>query len=299
MTKPVAGSRRSRSRSKPPAISASPSPPLQRTPSLEQLSSPTELDDLKFLWRGRGGEEVVLKKADAMDTASIPCSILTACCVAALLDLRTGDFGSHAQPLALHVYAILFSLTSALGFNSLLLFTMVSAKIKRLTGRSLYRFGDRNDNMVVIKAFHGVKWEKKKKDCLVKDDIHRHSPDVVRFSAREWYYHCHHTKSSWLLRFCCPANASSFSFHSFWCECVFFSIGLAIKVFFTLSSLRPEGVTQGGSTGTQAAALSVDTTLSGYMDSTLTGYICAFLLIAGFMVPLGIAAKNGAMNELA
>ena len=218
-----------------------------------------------------------MKKAEANDVLLIPGSILTATCVGALLAVKPEDFRSS---LALHVYVLLFSLTSALGFSSLLSFTMISAKIRRLAGRSMYRFGDDSDDVGIVKAFHGDEWEGEKARWTktIRNSgnskfthINQHN---VHLSAREWYWrHYDDSSSGAVLRFCCPANASDLAFRSFQYMCVGFSLGLITKLFDVLNpGLGPA--------------------------CQFTCFSCAFILLSGFFSPLCVAHTNGSTIDM-
>jgi hypothetical protein len=207
-------------------------------PKTAHWNKDDKYDDHAFLFFGQTGEKSMEKKAEVGDTYAVLAGLLLAFCIGNLLAVNPTDFN---HKLSFNLYVLFTSIATAVGFSCVMTFTMISSKIRRLLGRTLYLFGETEDPEIVINLHGKEAWEKRKASYYYPAPINE-----VRFPARQWYYDCDTamsqlpTETKHVLRpgriptrppFYAPYNLQALSVRAFHLMCFAFLVAMACKIF--------------------------------------------------------------------
>lgn len=230
-----------------------------------------EISNELFIFKGMIGEKTIEAKATVGDNYAILAGLLLAFCIGNLLSINSDDF-NHINNF--NGYVLSTTIATSFGFISVISFTMLSGKIRRLIGRSLYMFGEEtefSDNLITM---HGnKKWEIIKK-------AYNYPNHEIRFPARQWYYNSNDfipslpTEVNHLPKlslsnptpFYTPCAIQGHSITAFYLLCISFTIAMCFKIFDAVNS--------------QLAI------------------ICIILLTMGIIIPLIIGHLNHSLYDL-
>ncbi|CAD7958619.1 unnamed protein product [Amoebophrya sp. A120] len=140
---------------------------------------------------GRLGEQILEQKVAGADAFAILIGFLLAFVVEKLLSLNPSDFQNH---LWFKVYTSMLGIASACGFSCVLALTFLGAKIRRLSGRSLYLFGSSDEDVDALAAAVGEPEITKrvlsvrKANAQTSGTSERSTQGKLALHARTWYY---------------------------------------------------------------------------------------------------------------
>ena len=194
-----------------------------------------------FIFQGQIGEKTIETKATVGDNYAVLAGLLLAFCISNLLSISSSDFNSKIN---FNCYVLFTTIATSFGFICVLSFTMLSGKIRRLLGRSLYLFGDAQEFSEQLIQIHGnKKWETLKQAYYYPRPI-----SETRFPARQWYYNCKDalialptevetvpTRSS-TTPFYTPYLIQGYSITTFYLLCLSFIIAMCFKIYDSVNS---------------------------------------------------------------
>ena len=133
------------------------------------------------LWEGRHGEKIVELKADNADNICVLAAFILSFTISYIFGL---DGSEHPLLVALA------SASAGAGISCVLLLTFLSLKVRRLRGRSVFRWGEDCDMAQLpekmVTQLHAPTKDGKADDALAS--VRHAESGEVRFYARAWYY---------------------------------------------------------------------------------------------------------------
>lgn len=153
---------------------------LQMSSLLEAIEVEKALET--NLFRARAGEAILLEKVNGGDLQAVVSGFLLAFSLSELLGV---DVEAWSNRSLANAFVISLASSSAFGFSCILLFTFLSAKIRRLVGKSGFLYGGHGDaDIALLRRIHGD--DKVTSSLEEKTTAQGHGE--VRFAARSWYY---------------------------------------------------------------------------------------------------------------
>jgi len=144
-----------------------------------------------LLWKGRQGEAILESKAGLSDSIALLTGLIFAFAVSILLDGRAAFGVGDLQPgdeVPANEIVIAFALyiSSIAGLCGVLINTFLSAKIRRLLGRSAFMFGLDASAEFLAQVYEG---QDKLSDKIRYNSggTKRYNSGEIRFCARWWY----------------------------------------------------------------------------------------------------------------
>lgn len=149
-------------------------------PAVVGVVQPHALGPEHQLLVGRKGEKVLEHKAAASDAIAVLSGFVLAFALQQLLEVDVSEYASRALGSA-HTLAMCISAAS--GMHCVLCLTFLSAKLRRLIGRSVLRFGEPDVTAAALSVLYG-------QDGLSQMLAEREVTDrwiPYRFHAQAWY----------------------------------------------------------------------------------------------------------------
>jgi len=222
-----------------------------------------------FITKGRWGEYIINQKSQVADTVAVLIAFIVSFPVSEILGLESASFNCENYLIAF-IFALVASISC--GLFSLTLFVYLSAKVKRLTGRSAYSigFGDCDKVEDLVSIIGKEKWKEFKLKFKYDDFAKARGNKFPHFHVRKWYYDFP-SPGSWFL----PQSSFNYGLNVFVLMLVLFLSAIFIRILDILSTFD-------------------DTYTSAIVAITSSG-----LLFLGLVSSLYISYTNGAMDDLA
>ena len=236
----------------------------------EELCNEKIRDDNFFLFCGLNGEKVVECKANVSDSLAVITGFLVAFCISNLLSSSPSDFNKEE---IFDYYLLSTAVATGCGFFSLFTFAFLSSKIRRLTGKPMYMFGDSTDDIEFVKKLHPDEWEK------YKESFYCSSTKEIQFPARKWYYTNFapiSPNASMFEHFTGPVAAFQMALNGFYAMCIAFACSMCCKIYDSILINSAKHSTR----------------------QQVIGWLSMVILFIGIMLPLLLAHYNKSMYDL-